>query len=1294
MFLQLFRNIRELPETGIPQLAQVLDRVSPNWQVEWCFYIDTPSDLTDQQLRIVAELLSGRFVAQDLSDATMLGYRDREVEIGPQLHFETPWSSTTRDILEASGVHNVTRIERALRIGWNGVDAAVTTAQLHESVAPLYDRMTHTIYPSPLTSFASGRTKQPPVFYDLLGGGMAELQRAKRELGLSFDLPTMDFVLDLFTNIEGRNPNDAELFGVDIVTCEHARHPFFRSPLMVDGVELGCSLMDIIREPLLRNPANSLFGFDDDASAIVGHEVTDWIPVGLPGQTGLYERVDRLLHLTCTAETHNHPTRICPYCGAATGPGGRIRDNMCPRCGALIGAGGIGYYVGPLYKEGYDLPGENVPYPTDGASPAEVLVEASDGASDYGNCFGEAQIYGFTRSTGLWVAGEYRAPFKPVLYTVGLGKLDDRHNKVNEPQPGMEVWVVGGSAYRIGMGGGPASSMQAGEASEDQNFDSVQRGAPEMEQRVWRVIRAFVEMGDDNPIEATVDLGGGGAINALLEIAGQAGTQIDLSKLPLGDETLSELEILGNESQERVAFLAWPSSHDTIAAVAKRENAPAVVVGVITDSGYFEVTNPSNPEHPTPAKLPLAPLTGKRELPMLELNHVERTLEPLQLPELGFTPALLKLLRQIEICSKGFLVHKVDRSVGGLIAQQQCVGPHQLPFADFAILADSHFDVTGTAASLGEQPDKGLVSSPAGGRMAGAEALLNLAGALIDGIESIKLSANWMWAAKETGEGALLVDAAIALRTLLIELGVGIDGGKDSLSMSVKLLDQIIKSPGEMVVAFYASMSDVRRKLTPDLKTPGNQLVLVDLSAGYARLGGSILAKAYGQLGNEVPDVEDPMALKHTFESLQTIIRDDLAVSYHDRSDGGLVTTLLDMAFAGGLGIEVNVDSPHSDLATYFSEELGAVLECKPSQTEQVLDRLNQAGAEASVIGTVSGEDWVSLEHNGQEVCGEPMTGLRYHWMYTSAEKERIQGNEDTARAELQVVPPLMGQPQWKCTYVPELSGSYAYQPPIAIWRHQGSNGDREMASSFIGAGCRKVYDVTTSDLLEGRFSLDDVRMVVGVGGFANGDVLGSAVGWAGTVRNHPKLRGQLERFLERPDTLGFWVCNGFQLATLLGVVPAGKLLDQSPVRLSFNQSGKFESRCVTVRIGQTPAVMLRDMAGTVLGVDIDHGEGLVTGLDHPRSEFTPIYYVDPSTGKATEQYPFNPNGSPGGVASLCSPDGRHLGMMPHTERRANQPWQWSWSPPDWDMTISPWLKLYQNAYEWLAETEALSQTA
>lgn len=1294
MFLQLYRTVSELPETGIPSLAQTLDQIpARSWALEWCFYIEASDELNNDQLRVVAELLSGRFASQDLTDVSLLNHHDQVVEIGPHLHFETPWSSSTRDILVTSGVHGVTRIERALRIGFKGLDSAITQQQLHETVAPLYDRMLQTVYTEPLRGFQGGHAKQPPVVYDLLRSGMAELQRAKSELGLSYDEPTMEFVLDLFTKVERRNPNDAELFGVDIVTCEHARHPFFRSPLMVDGVELGLSLMDMIREPLRRNPANSLIAFDDDASAIRGSEVVDWIPVGPPGQPKMYVPVRRLMHSTCTAETHNHPTRIAPYPGAATGPGGRIRDNICPRCGGLVGAGGIGYFVGPLFKEGYDLPGEVVDFPTDGASPIEILVEASNGASKYGNCFGEAQIYGFTRSTGLWVAGEYRAPFKCVLYTVGLGKLDDRHNKVIEPQPGMEVWIVGGPGYRIGMGGGPASSMQAGEASEQLNFDSVQRGAPEMEQPMWRVVRALVEMGDNNPIQAMVDLGGGGAVNALLEIAGQAGIDVDLPSIPKGDLTLSELEELGNESQERVAFLAWPGAHDTIVAEAERENVTAVVVGVITDSGYFQVLNPKSPDDPVPAKLPLAPLTGKRELPTLELHRVIRTLDPLALPDLSFTTALLKLLRQVEIHSKGFLVHKVDRSVGGLIAQQQCVGPHQHPLADYAILADSLFGVSGTAASLGEQPDKGLISDVAGARMAGAEALLNMAGALIDGIASIKLSANWMWAAKAEGEGARLFDAAQAFCNLCIELGIAIDGGKDSLSMAVKLLQQVIKAPGEMVAAFYATMPDVRRKLTPDLKRPGNQLVLVDLSAGHARLGGSILAKAYGQLGNEVPDVEDPVMLRRMFECVQDIIRDGLAVSYHDRSDGGLVTTLLDMAFAGSLGIEVNVDSTHDSLATYFSEELGAVLECEPSQTEQVVELFNQTGARASIIGTITGEDRVTLQHNGQEVCGEPMTELRYHWMYGSAEIERIQGNEETARAELKVVPPLMGHPQWKCTYVRQPSVSRAYQPPIAIWRHQGSNGDREMAGSFIGAGFGKVYDVTTSDLLEGRFSLDDVRMVVGVGGFANGDVLGSAVGWAGAVRNHSGLRSQLERMLERPDTLSFWVCNGFQLATLLGIVPTGQILEQPPVRLSFNRSSKFESRSVTVQVGPSPAVMLRDMAGSVLGVDIDHGEGRAVGLDHPRMDLSPLRYVDPSTGEITEQYPFNPNGSPQGVAGLCSPDGRHLGMMPHTERRTNQSWQWPWSPPDWDMTISPWLKLYQNAYEWLAETEALDQT-
>ncbi len=1365
MSLLHFYRTPSLSPAKINELLSVTrQKISPeiiDIETEHCFNIETTSPLINGELNILRWLLSETFEPENFSDKSFLK-QDTEnsppthpspsrgegkgggeslcpmpyalcsiLEVGPRMNFTTAWSTNVVSVCHACGLHKITRIERSRRYKLifkeriQGVEGSRGQERIFESLEPLtprildpfltliHDRMTECAYPEPLTTFETGIKPEPVFIVHMIEKGKDALRKINTETGLGLDEWDIDYYYNLFVNDIGRNPTNVECFDLGQSNSEHSRHWFFKGRLIIDGKEMPHTLMDIIRLPLRTNPGNSVIAFKDNSSAIRGYDIRTIIPER-PDKPSRFKDSRLNYHIIFTAETHNFPTGVAPFPGAETGTGGRIRDVQATGKGSLFIAGTAAYCVGNLQIPGYHLPWEDhsFEYPQNLASPLQIEVEASNGASDYGNKFGEPVIQGFTRSFGMRLPGKERREWiKPIMFTGGIGQIDGRHIDKKETERGMLVVKIGGPAYRIGIGGGSASSMIQGENIAELDFSAVQRGDAEMEQKVNRVIRACVEMGEKNPIISIHDQGAGGNCNVVKEIIYPAGAKIEIRNILLGDNTLSILEIWGAEYQENDALLTEPDRIEMFLEICKREKVPCSVIGKITGDGYVLLYDEIDKS--TPVNLDLSKVLGEMPQKTFNIKRIKPKLKPLRLPNnITVRDALERSLHLVSVGSKRFLTNKVDRSVTGLIAQQQCVGPLQLTLSNVAVVSQSHFGLTGAAISIGEQPTKGLISPQSMARMSFGEALTNIVWAKISALEDIKCSGNWMWAAKLPGEGSRLYDAAVALRDILLDLGIAIDGGKDSLSMAAMVIDssgktEIVKAPGTIVISAYVTCPDVTKVITPDIKRPDeSRLLFIDLGEGKNRLGGSALAQCYKQTGDKSPDADNPQLLKNAFNAVQHLIEKGLILSGHDRSDGGLIVTLLEMAFGGNCGLEVNINNAEcrlqnaeyseirnqkSAISLLFSEELGLLIEYLPKNENRIKGILKDKKIPYQIIGNTIKEKEILISIDGKIILKEDMRILRAVWEETSCQLDRLQANPECVEEERKVNFDRKG-PEYSLTFTPTPSIFRASKlPKVAIIREEGSNGDREMTSAFYQAGF-EVWDVTMTDLLDGRINLGDFRGVAFVGGFSYADVLDSAKGWAGAIRFNKKLYGQFEKFYKRPDTFSLGICNGCQLMALLGWVPWKGIPDRIQPRFIQNKSGRFESRFSTVQILPSPSIMLKGMEGSTLGIWIAHGEGRLYFRDKGimqdvlKKDLAPIRFVD-DNGEFTETYPFNPNGSPSGITALCSPDGRHLVMMPHPERTFLK-WQWAYMPEDWkrNLKASPWLKMFQNAREWCEE--------
>ena len=1276
--------------------------------LEYAFYVETTGTLTVQELEELHWLIAETY-EKDQTGVIPFLKSENAVEIGPRLTIETPFSSNAVGICQSMGIRTVTRIEQTRRFLTSDTLSCEAILKAH------LDRMTQQHLPNGIVTFDTGIVPEPVKVIDLIGLGRDELYRQNIANGWGMDERDEDYIFGLFVKSMNRNPTNVELMYLGNALSEHCRHHFWKGLQVIDGVTMPKTLMELVKEPLKRSremsrlsfdcrPNTSLVAFGDNSGVIRGFTRKVILPInpGGPSQMGLQEKI---IHITCTAETHCHPTLVAPFEGAETGAGGRIRDTVAVGRGGWIGIGVAGYFIGNLFIPFYEIPGELVgrDNPSKYASSLEILIKGSDGVSSYGNKIGEPLTIGFCRTFGQIVDGQRREPIKPILYSGGIGHIFDEHIYKEKPEVGMIIVRISGLAYPVGVGGGAASSMTSGQNTEELDFNSVQRGNPEEENEGNRVIRTCAELAGDNPIAVIHDQGAGGISNAFTEAMEPLGGTIDIRKVKLGDNTMSVMQIWSAEFQESYAFLVRPEKLALFKSICESERAHYEILGTITGSGKIVVEDPMTGQ--TPVDLNLAQVLTNMPQKTFTSTRKPKELKPLVLPEMTIGEAIEKVFKLPSVGSNGHLVHKVDRSVTGLVAQQQCCGIAQIPIADNSVNAQSHFGLTGTVSSLGENPIRMLIDEKAATHMVIGEALTNMASVAIRDPRDIRCRANWIWPGKMPHQGPRLYDATESMSGFMTELGTGgleivPDGGKDSLTpVATTINGEDAISPGSLVILAYAPVPNITKKVTPDIKRPGQSLLgLIDLGLGKNRLGGSALAQACGQLGNESPDITAKL-LRNAWFAVQQMISEGLILSLHDRSDGGLITTVAEMCMASRCGFRINISSTDAKgaLPELFCEELGFVIELRQEDERVIRVICNQLEVPFSVIGFPTDDRICEIvPYTAGAVFESTITELRSWWESTSYQLDRLQINSECADSEHRQhrckFPTINQDSSYRLSFTPkdtapeilEASGN----PRVAIIRDEGTNGDREMNAACLAAGL-EPWDVAMSHLIDQKISLDQFQGIIFAGGFANMDVFGSAKGWAGTILFNPTLREMFDRFYAREDTFSLGVCNGCQLTALLGWVPWRRMEGEQQPRFIGNVSSRFESRWVQVEVLSSPSILFTGMEGSRLGVWIDHGEGRAFFPDKTvrdkvmADKLVPLAFLDPY-GNRTETYPYNPNGSPEGITALCTPDGRHTAMMPHGVERSFRLWQWSWKPASWDkLEASPWLRTLQNARTW-----------
>jgi phosphoribosylformylglycinamidine synthase len=1178
-------------------------------------------------------------------------------------------------------------VERVVEYTIASTDALSATDQ--DACADLlHDRMTESALPSVADSASlfTEREAEPMAHVDVLGCGRASLEEANVTFGLALSDDEIDYLVESFTTLE-RNPTDVELMMFAQANSEHCRHKIFNADFVVDGVPQDKSLFGMIRHTETVNGHGTVVAYKDNASIMEGGHITRWAPEGTYGPS-LYVAKPDEVHVLMKVETHNHPTAISPFPGAATGAGGEIRDEGATGRGSAPKAGLVGFAVSNLHLPGTDEPWEREVYgaPSHIATPLEIMTAGPLGAAAFNNEFGRPGLGGFFRVYEQTVDGVRRGYHKPIMSAGGLGFISASQTEKVMYGAGSLLIQIGGPGMRIGLGGGAASSMAAGANAAELDFDSVQRGNPEIQRRAQEVINHCWNLGDANPILSIHDVGAGGLSNAFPELVDGAGlgARFVLPKVPLEETGLAPREIWSNESQERYVLAIAPSSLEEFAALCDRERCPYAVVGVATDDGQL-VLAPGDVDSEgddRPIDMPLEVLLGKPPRMTRDVTRVARTAPALNLAGVDLRDAAYAILRHPSVGSKRFLITIADRTVGGLNHRDQMVGPWQVPVADVAVTLSDYSGLAGEAMASGERFPLASVDAPASGRMAVGEALTNLFAAPVT-LSGVKLSCNWMAACGEDGEDAALYDTVEAVAMELCPaLGISVPVGKDSLSMRTRWSDasgeaRQVTSPVSLVVSAFAALPDVTGTWTPQLQ-PGSALVLVDLGAGRDRLGGSMLAQVSGQFGDVVPDLDDPSRLVSLASALTALRAEGLVTAYHDRSDGGLWALACEAAFAGGTGVTIDVPS----VAALFSEELGVLLGVVEKDADRALAVLAEHGLGdlSRVVGSTVDDRQVTVTLEGEEVLAEDVRDLAQTWDEVSWRIAALRDNPECADEEHEAFgahgPGLVVAPTFEVTE--DVAAPYiatGVRPKVAILREQGVNSHVETAYAFHVAGF-DTYDVHMTDLQNGRFDLADVAGLVACGGFSYGDTLGAGEGWARSVLFNPRLTDAFSAFFARPDTFGLGICNGCQMfAALADMIPGAEAW---PL-FTRNRSEQYEARLTQVQVLESPSLFFDGMAGSLMPIAVAHGEGFANFA--ARGDLDTVAraarFVD-GYGVPATTYPANPNGSPEGLTAVTTTDGRFTAMMPHPERVARNA-QLSWTPgplPE----VSPWQRMFRNA--------------
>jgi phosphoribosylformylglycinamidine synthase len=1254
---------------------------------EYMHFADLASELSTSEIEKLKKLLTyGPTIAEHAPAGELILVTPRPGTI-------SPWSSKATDIANNCGLAQINRLERGIAYY---VEGELTPSQKTQLLKVLHDRMMEVVNDSMDSAQQLFYTASPGKMrsVDILTGGKTALVNANTQMGLALADDEIDYLVESFITL-GRNPNDIELMMFAQANSEHCRHKIFNADWTIDGVKKEKSLFKMIKNTYEKNPENVLSAYKDNASVMVGSKAGRFFP---NPQTREYEYNQEDIHILMKVETHNHPTAISPFPGAATGSGGEIRDEGATGRGSKPKAGLNGFTVSNL-----KIPGAIQPWETDFGKPdrivsaLDIMTEGPLGGAAFNNEFGRPAICGYFRTYEEQVKShnglEVRGYHKPIMIAGGLGNIRDQHVQKGEIPIGAKLIVLGGPAMNIGLGGGAASSMASGQSAEDLDFASVQRENPEMERRCQEVIDACWQLGEQNPIAFIHDVGAGGISNAFPELVhdGGRGGNFELRNVPNDEPGMAPHEIWCNESQERYVMAVPPENLAVFEAICKRERAPYAVVGVATEEDHLTLTDSHFDDKPI--DMPLDVLLGKPPKMSRDAKTQIATGEKLDLSGISLDDAVMRILSLPTVADKGFLITIGDRSVTGLVARDQMVGPWQVPVANCAVTAASFDTYAGEAMAMGERSPVALLNFGASARLSVAESITNIASAHIGDISQIQMSANWMSAAGHPGEDAGLFEAVKAIgEELCPALGITIPVGKDSMSMKTQWneegIDKSVTAPLSLVMTAFAPVLDVRNTLTPQLLTNkgDSRLLLIDLGAGQNRLGGSALAQVYKQLGDITPDLDSPALLKGFFTAIQSLLNDGKLLAYHDRSDGGLFTTITEMAFAGNTGLDISLAQGES-LAQLFSEELGAVIQVRTSDLDAVNAVLAQNGLSdlAHDIGCLNTQNNINISIGGEAVFSAKRSDLRKLWSKTSFEMQKLRDNPACAEQEYALKtddtnPGLTANLSFDLNE--DVAAPYILKgakPQVAILREQGVNSHVEMAAAFNRAGFA-AKDVHMSDILSGNVSLENFHGMVACGGFSYGDVLGAGEGWAKSILFNDIARNQFGDFFDRDNTFSLGVCNGCQmLSNLKELIPGSDLWPH----FVQNKSERFEARFSLVEVQQSPSLFLSGMAGSVMPIAVSHGEGYAEFKNQQAIEAAlasgtvAVQYVD-NNGQVTEQYPSNPNGSVAGITGLTTTDGRVTIMMPHPERVfrtvAN-----SWHPQEW-REDSPWMRMFRNA--------------
>ncbi len=1290
---RLFRTV----SAALPKLRAL---AAEHW-----YFVELTAPLSQDERARLVDLLG----AVPASSQTPVG---AQLLVVPRLGTISPWSSKATDIARQCGFDKVTRIERGVAYSLD-TKGGVDDRQLPAVLPLLHDRMTESVLPDANAAEALFHHYEPKPLtsIDLLGGGRDALVAANTQLGLALSDDEIDYLVDNFTRI-ARNPTDVELMMFAQANSEHCRHKIFNADWVIDARTMDKTLFGMIRETHKAHPEGTVVAYSDNASVIEGATI-DRFYADADGQWRFHEEET---HILAKVETHNHPTAISPFPGAATGAGGEIRDEGATGRGSKPKAGLTGFSVSNLNIPDFVQPWEK-PYgkPDRIASALDIMIEGPIGGAAFNNEFGRPNLAGYFRSFEQEVQGEVRGYHKPIMIAGGLGSIQAQQSHKIQFAPGTLLIQLGGPGMLIGLGGGAASSMATGTNTADLDFASVQRGNPEIQRRCQEVIDACWQRGEANPILSIHDVGAGGLSNAMPELAESAGlgAHFELREVHIEEPGMSPREIWSNESQERYVLAIAPESLDEFRAICERERCPFAVLGEATADGHLTVADRHFGNKPVDMEMQV--LLGKP--PKMTRNVSRRAVHvpPFDVTDVDLKDACLRVLRLPTVASKSFLITIGDRSVGGMTARDQMVGPWQVPVADVAVTAMSFHGYQGEAFAMGERAPLACLDAPASGRMAVGEAITNIAAADIADLGRVKLSANWMAAAGHRGEDAKLFDTVSAVSQFCQQAGLAIPVGKDSLSMKTAWQnggqDLQVVAPLSLIVTSFAPVEDIRRTLTPELQFPDGvdtELMLIDLGNDRNRLGGSALAQVFGSVGEQVPDV-DAAQLAKFFALVQQFRRDDLLLAYHDRSDGGLFATLCEMAFASKCGLSVVLDTVCYDqymndvdgldkkpdtikgrlndrlFGGLFAEELGAVIQIRREDRARVTAPLREAGLTYHFLGEPNAKDEIRFWRNAKLVFNAPRTELLQVWSETSYRIARLRDDADCAKEEFDALAD---------TTNPGLSVSLTFdpaedivapmiatgrRPKIAILREQGVNSQAEMAAAFEHAGFAP-YDVHMSDLQAGRHQLAEFHGFAACGGFSYGDVLGAGQGWAKSILFNPALREQFETFFGRGDTFALGVCNGCQMMGNLATIIPGA--EHWPT-FHRNRSEQFEARFVMAEVLDSPSILFAGMTGSRMPIVVSHGEGraVFRAEGDAARAIAAVRHIDNHGAPATS-YPFNPNGSAGGLTGFTTADGRFTIMMPHPERTARTV-QMSWHSPEAGED-SPWMRMFRNARRWL----------